>query len=167
MMSHLDIADKTLKSCRDDLRNCLWDLRSRALEETDMNSAILRTLSPHVSKARLAVRFNVRRNLLSENAAHAVLRIVRELTLNAIRHGNASVVKIAGSTENGRLLFSVSDDGCGFDADAAPGIPQGHFGISGIRERVEQLGGVFTLSSRPGHGTVGRVELPIPHQGEK
>ena len=167
MMSHLDIADKTLKSCRDDLRNCLWDLRSRALEETDMNSAILRTLSAHVSKARLTVRFNVRRNLLSENAAHAVLRIVRELTLNAIRHGNASVVKIAGSTENGRLLFSVSDDGCGFDADAAPGIPQGHFGISGIRERVEQLGGVFTLSSRPGHGTVGRVELPIPHQGEK
>ena len=167
MMSHLDIADKTLKSCRDDLRNCLWDLRSRALEETDMNSAILRTLSPHVRKARLAVRFNVRRKLLSENTAHAVLRIVRELTLNAIRHGNASVVKIAGSTENGRLLFSVSDDGCGFDTGAVPGRPQGHFGIAGIRERVGQLGGSFMLTSQPGGGTVGRVEIPISHQGEK
>ena len=164
MMSHLDIADKTLKSCRDDLRNCLWDLRSRALEETDMNNAILRTLSPHVSKARLAVRFSVRRALLSENTAHAVLRIVRELTLNAIRHGNASVVKIAGSTEGDRLLFSVSDDGSGFDTAAAPGIPQGHFGIAGIRERVGQLGGRFELSSQPGRGTLGRVELPISHQ---
>jgi signal transduction histidine kinase len=74
---------------------------------------------------------------------------------------------MAGRPENGRLLFSGSDDGCGFDAASAPGIPQGHFGIAGIRERVGQLGGSFMLTSQPEGGTVGRVEIPISHQGEK
>ncbi len=54
-----------------------------------MNDAVRRTLAPFVNGVELAVRFNVPRKLLPDNATHALLRIVRELTQNAIRHGRA------------------------------------------------------------------------------
>lgn len=167
MLRHIRLAARTLKSCRDELRNCLWDLRSCALEEPDMNNAILRTLSPHVNKARLTVKFNAPRTDLSENAAHAILCIIRELTLNAIRHGQASAVRIAGSSENGMLLFSVTDNGIGFDPDNCPGVLEGHFGIQGICERVDQLSGNMSISSSHGSGTKVRIEIPFPTEEDK
>jgi len=162
MLDRLGIAAKALKSCRDELRNCLWDLRSQALDEKDMTTAILRTLRPHVSDSQLSVRFNVPRSRLSDNTAHALLRIIRELVVNAIRHGNASAVKVAGTLDGDKLLCSVTDNGQGFDPDAAPGVLQGHFGLQGIRERIDELGGHFTLVSTLGKGTKATIVVPIP-----
>ena len=150
---HLGIAAKTLKSCREELRNCLWDLRNDALGEQTMDAAIRRTLTPHASGIDLAVRFNVPRERLSDDTAHAILRIIRELVQNAARHGRAKTVNVAGGMENARLLFSVQDDGCGFDPDTAPGVRQGHFGLQGIRERINQFGGRMEIESGPGKGT--------------
>ena len=162
MEPHLDFAAKALKSCRDELRNCLWDLRSQALEEKDMNTAILRTLQPHVNDSRVAVRFNVPRTKVSDNTAHALLRVIRELVVNAIRHGNAPTVKVAGSLDPEALRCSVTDNGSGFDPETAPGVLQGHFGIQGMRERIEELGGEFTLESAPGKGTKATIVIPAP-----
>ena len=159
MRQHLSLASKALKSCNDDLRNCLWDLRCQALEEKDMTTAIEKTLKPHATAAQLTVRFNVAREKLADQTAYSVLRIVRELVINAIRHGKASKVRIAGSLDEGTLRFSVTDDGRGFDPDACPGVAQGHFGIEGIRERVDLLGGTFDLTSSPGHGTKAVITL--------
>ncbi len=153
MLKHLTIAAKALKSCRDELRNCLWDLRSQALEEHELTTAILRTLQPHINDSRLAVRFNVPRTLLSDNLTHALLRIIRELVINATRHGAATSIRVAGSLEGSRLQCSVTDNGCGFNPEDPPGVLQGHFGLQGIRERVKQLGGTFELASSPGAGT--------------
>lgn len=162
MLNHLDMAAKALKSCRDELRNCLWDLRSQALEEKDMAKAILRTLQPHVGNPQLVVRFNVPRSRLSDNTAHALLRVIRELVINAIRHGNASSVKVAGTIDKEKLFCSVTDNGCGFDPDAAPGVLQGHFGLEGIRERINEIGGTFELSSSQGKGTRAVITLSVP-----
>lgn len=159
---HLGIASRALLSCRNDLKNCMWDLRNQTLDDTRMDEAIRRTLAPHLAGAALAVRFNVDRAALSENTALAILRIVRELALNAIRHGKASVLRVAGSLSGARLLFSVRDNGCGFDPEARPGVEQGHFGLQGIAERVELLGGSLTIDSRPTAGTRVRISIDIP-----
>ena len=167
-LRHLGLAAKTLSSCRQELRNCIWDLRSQALEEEDMNDAIRRTLEPYVEEAALTVRFNVPRTLFTDNTAHALMRIIRELVLNAIRHGQAKSVRIAGSREGGRLLFSVRDDGCGFDPDRAPGVAHGHFGLQGIRERVKKFRGTVEIRSAPGAGTKVTVAFDLPKaDGEK
>ena len=158
-LQHLNIATKTLKSCRDELRNCIWDLRNDALEQADMNDAIKRTLNPHVNGVNLAVRFNVPRERLSDNTAHALLRIIRELVQNAVRHSNAANIRIAGKLDDEQLLFSVSDDGCGFDPNNVQGVHQGHFGLQGIRERIDLLGGEMTISSTIGHGTKVSISL--------
>ena len=159
MMKHLGIASSALKSCRDELRNCLWDLRNQSLEDEDMDTAIRRTLTPHLAGAKLSVRFNVPRTRLPDNVAHAILRIIRELTVNAVRHGHAKDIKVAGCIENGHLLFSVRDNGCGFDPDNHPGVEQGHYGLQGICERAEDLDGDMSIESRPGHGAKVTVRI--------
>ena len=156
---HVEIAEKTLKSCRDDLRDCLWDLRSQALEEPDMTQAILKTLRPHTGESRVTVRFNVPRGKLSDKTAHALLRSIRELAVNALRHGKATDIKVAGALEGEHLICSVSDNGCGFDPVSAPGVLQGHFGLQGIRERVNALGGEFTIESKPGEGVKAKIKI--------
>ena len=166
MLDHLGIAWRTLKSCREELRNCLWDLRSQALEEQDVETAVHRTLLPHVKGIDISVRFKVPRTLISDNTTHAILRIIRELVLNGIRHGGAKTIRVEGGVEGGALSFSVQDDGRGFDPEKCPGVAEGHFGLQGIRERVRQLSGTLAIESGPGRGAKAIVTIPIP-KGDK
>lgn len=157
-----DIASKTLKACRQELRDCLWDLRNQTLEETDIDEAIRRTIRPHIGDALLTVRFNVPRSKLSDTAAHALLRVIRELSINAVRHGHACSIKVAGEFHDGLLRFSVRDDGTGFDPDHVPGVNEGHFGLQGIRERIDPFNGIMTIASAPGRGTKVSITMSKP-----
>ena len=151
-MQHLEFASNAIASSRDELRNCLWDLRGEALDQPDMEKAVEFSIRP--PRARL-----------SDALAHATLRIVRELTINAIRHGGAKTIRIAGCIDGDLLRFSVSDDGRGFDPESAPSIDQGHFGLQGIRERVDTFGGSISIDSSPGRGT--RVDVTVAIEGEE
>lgn len=163
MREHLMMATKSLNSCRQELRNCLWDLRNHALEQKDMDAAIRQTLKPVIGGANLSVRFSAPRQRISDNTAHAILRIIRELATNAVRHGHATDIRVAGCIEQDKLLFSVRDNGCGFVPEALPGPEQGHFGIQGIRERVAAFHGKISLDSSPGHGARVSISIDIPH----
>jgi len=162
MNRHLDLAARTLKSCRNELRTCIYDLRSNMLSDHDMNDSIRRTLDPFIGNTNLAVRFNVPREQLSDNVAHNILRIIGELVANAVHHGHASSVKVAGSIDQTSIHFSVQDDGCGFDPDQCPGAGQGHFGIQGIRERLKRLNGELSFASSAENGTKAIVSMELP-----
>ena len=155
----LSLALKTLDSCRDELRNCIWDLRSQALDEPVMDKVLQRVLAPHVGSASLVVRFAVPREKLADNTTHAIICIVRELVLNAVRHGRASSIQVAGCIDGDQLLFSVRDDGCGFDPTSRPGPGEGHFGLQGVQERIEAIGGAIAIESAPGKGTKTTIKL--------
>lgn len=164
LRNHLHIISRAIDACRVELKNCLWDLRSDALEEPDMNRAIRRALRQDLSHCQLSVRFNVPRERFSDKTAHAVLRIVRELVANALRHGAATEVKVAGCIDGGRILFSVRDNGRGFDPKACPGVRQGHFGLQGVRERVERMNGTLEIASAPGKGAKVAISLSLPKE---
>ena len=156
---HLATAERMLLSCRTELRRCLWDLRGDALEDPNFSEAIRKTLAPVAVGVETIVRFNVPRARLNDTTAHSVLCIVRELVANAIRHGKARTVRIAGELHDGALSFSVRDDGVGFDPTACAGPAEGHFGLEGVHERVKRLDGTFEITSKPGAGT--RAEVTI------
>jgi signal transduction histidine kinase len=85
----------------------------------------------------------------------ALLGILREAVTNAARHARASDVEIE-LNNGGDLHMRIRDNGDGFD----PGEQRGGFGLSGMRERAQALGGDLHLSSRPGAGTEIEVVLP-------
>lgn len=156
----LDTAERMLLSTRTELKRCLWDLRSDALGLSDFAEAIRQTVQPVVGPAELSVSCDVPRTQLLDATAHSILCIVRELAANAVRHGMARRVEVRGSRQSAALVFTVSDDGAGFDADHATGLSKGHFGLSGIRERTAHLEGTFDLTSEPGKGTTATVTIP-------
>lgn len=161
-MRHLAFATKALNSCRSNLRDNLWDLRNHALEEPNVDAAIRQTLLPHVRGVALTVRFNVLRNRLPDNVMHDILCIIRELSVNGIRHGAATQIKVAGCIDGTRVLFSVTDNGTGFDPKRSPGVSEGHYGLQGIRERLDRLHGTLTFDGNREDGIKAKVSLVLP-----
>ena len=155
----LSVAKKTLLSCREELRRCLWDLRGPALEERDFDQAVRMTLEPVTDCESVSVKTGIDRSVLSDLTAHALLCAIRELTVNAFRHGKANKVAISGSQKGSHLTVTVADDGSGFDPKDHPGPSEGHFGLQGVAERIARVRGRLSIESRPGAGT--RITLEI------
>ena len=160
----LSTARSMLASCRHELRCCIWDLRARTFEAKDLPDAIRQTLAPHIGDIPLHIRFNIPRAILSESLAHDMLRIMRELAVNAVRHGKATSIKVFGECRGNIVRFCVKDNGCGFDPATSPGPCKGHFGLSGIRERAERRNGEVSVESRVGEGTSVTVSLTVSEE---
>lgn len=92
----------------------------------------------------------------------ALYRVLQEGISNAYRHGGANrvVVRLRPVRRRGavRLRMSVSDNGNGFDPAQKRGDK--HFGLAGMRDRVQMVGGRFRLRSAPGRGTMLAAEVP-------
>ena len=159
----LGTAERMLLSCRTELKRCLWDLRENTLGFKDFTEALQRTLSPIAADSEITIRFNVPRTRLSDSAAHAVICIVRELVSNAIRHGKAQHVRVAGEFHGGAISFSVRDDGIGFSPECHADPTEGHFGLQGIRERLKSFRGTLDIDSRPGEET--RISVALKDVG--
>lgn len=146
----LGAAERMLESSRTELKNCLFDLRNNTVDDPDFARAIERTLAIFKDETSVALRFPVERALLSDSTAHSILCMIRELVANAVRHGRAMRVRVAGAVDGKRLAFSVTDNGTGFDPANHPGPRDGHFGLTGIRERLSTLGGSMAIKSSNG-----------------
>jgi signal transduction histidine kinase len=92
----------------------------------------------------------------------ALYRVLQEALSNAYRHGGADRVQVSieglRADAGERVVVTVEDNGAGFEPQALEG--DGHFGLRGMRDRVELVGGHFWLRSAPGDGTVVRVDVP-------
>ena len=95
---------------------------------------------------------------LAAPAREVLLRIVGEAVTNAARHGRAQRISVE-LAEQPQLQVRIADDGVGFDP-ATLEQHGGRHGITGMRERAEQIGGRLRVHSRPGEGTEIVVVLP-------
>jgi signal transduction histidine kinase len=86
------------------------------------------------------------------------MMVARESVFNAILHGRAQEIEMEVAYLDDFLTLSVKDDGQGFDASKA--FSDGHFGLRGMRERIQQLGGKFEIQSTPERGTHVHAKIP-------
>ena len=103
---------------------------------------------------------NISENNLSESANLAIYRLVQEALTNISRHANASIVNIAIAAEiqheKAGVMIKINDNGAGFNPKHNDG-----FGLPGMRERVEGLGGTLSINSRLSHGTALVAWVPL------
>jgi signal transduction histidine kinase len=88
-----------------------------------------------------------------------IYRVVQEALNNAARHANARNLQVVVKNEGDRVVFSVRDDGSGFDKRFVRGL-----GLLGMEERVRRLGGDLHIDSEMGRGTTISAKLPLPER---
>ena len=98
-------------------------------------------------------------SMLNQEAAANLIQIAREATSNVARHAHASVTTVRLARRGDRLLMTVRDDGCGFDANEQATCTGD--GLRNMAERARILGAELTIVSEPGHGTELRLQVPL------
>lgn len=96
-------------------------------------------------------------------ASTALFRIYQEALTNVFKHAGARMVRVELFFDGEAVTLEIRDDGRGFDRNRAA-AGQG-FGLRGMSDRVEALGGWIDLSSRPGHGTTLMISVPLSELG--
>ncbi|MGM9491379.1 sensor histidine kinase [Ideonella sp. YS5] len=146
-------------------RETVQGLRASTLEKNNLAES-LRTLARdlanengHAASAHVEVQGTPQ--ALHPLVRHESFRIAGEALRNAFRHAEAKQIGIEICYDPRQLRVTVRDDGKGIEADVlGKGEREGHFGLSGMRERAELVGGKVTVRSGPGRGT--EVEFSAP-----
>ena len=144
----------------DGLHRLAADLRPASLDHLGLEAALRHYARSAAAKFALEVRFKARGftdKRLPAVLETALYRVVQEAMTNVVRHAHASRIDILVEHRGDRVMLMVEDDGVGFEPDR---VQHGeHFGLLGLRERAEALGGTLTIESEPGAGTTIVVEV--------
>lgn len=160
----LDLARRMAQHSLTEARRSVLDLRTTGPEAHDLGAALRSGVSMWTagSEVRLNVDVNGGSEELPEEVAHHVLRIAQEGVTNAMKHAGASEVALSLCVEEKRLKLEVRDNGRGFEPDTTFASSNGHFGLIGMRERAERLGGHLRVESQTGEGTTLDLTVPLP-----
>jgi signal transduction histidine kinase len=160
---HFDVARRMVNHATSELHSSVWAMRSLPIRQQSFPEA-LRTLVARIGEGHAAETFVHTSGTLGnvpEFVAGNLLLIVQEAVYNALRHGRPANVHVTVSDEPATqsIRVEVRDDGRGFAVGNAQGVEQGHFGLHGMRERAERLGGTLAIESSPGSGTTVRATV--------
>lgn len=153
-------AQELAAAALDETRNAIAGLRPPVLDDlglaASLESLARSTQLPHVQVDTVSTG-------LPEHVETAVYRIAQEALQNVMKHAGAQHVHLRLATTAEAVVLEVSDDGAGFD----PGVAgeragPGGYGLPGMQQRAELLGGALTADSAPGRGTTVRLRVPIP-----
>jgi len=165
---HFDVAQRMVNHATSELHHAVWALRSLPIR----NRSFLEALQAVVQRvgeghaATIDVRAAGSFRDVPEFVAGNLLLILQEAVYNALRHGrpNQILVAVTEQPETRSIQAMVTDDGAGFAAPPPDGADErgaeaGHFGLLGMRERAERLGGSFRIESAVGRGTTVIVDV--------
>ncbi|NCF64834.1 MAG: GAF domain-containing protein [Chloroflexi bacterium] len=148
------------RSGLDEARRSVLDLRAAPLEGRTLAPAMERLVQDFQGRTGIAVRFDLvgAHAPLPHRIEVSIYRITQEALANVQQHAAAKQVDIKLIVTPDSLQLSIQDDGRGFQPQA---IPEGHYGLIGINERVHLMGGKLDLQSAPGAGTQLAISIPL------
>ncbi len=144
------------------LREVCSDLAPSELADFGLAPALASLCSAATRASGLAVQSRVdgTPRPLASALQLGLFRVAQAALTNALRHAGAAAVQLSLQWQDDALVLQVSDDGCGFDLQAAKAPSQQ--GLRGMRERMELLGGNLQVEALPGQGTRVRASVPVP-----
>jgi signal transduction histidine kinase len=150
------LAEQTLQM----VRNLALGLRPSMLDDLGLEPALKWQAREFSRRSGIPVEFETDGFLESipEEMRTCIYRVVQESLTNCARHSRAKTVRIDLHGGLSELSLTVRDDGVGFDPDQTKGRS---LGLIGIQERVHELGGMVTVESQPGKGTILRAVIPL------
>ena len=141
-----------------DMRLLIYELRPSILEEAGLVGALQARLEAVEARSGFQTAFQVEgERRLSPSVEAELYRVAQEALNNVIKHAQAKQVTVHLQFDEERFCLTIQDDGLGFDPAEAD--RSGGLGLRSIRERVQQIGGSFTLETAPGKGTTLRIEV--------
>lgn len=164
-----DAEQAALREIIDDATHCLREarhtvagLRSQGETAQTFGQKLTASAERIVGTAPIALRLNLQAEPsgLRADTEYQLLRVVQEAISNAVRHAEAKTIDVRLATVRGKKVLTIQDDGAGFDQTTGIGNSSEQFGLRGMRERIEQIGGQFQCRSQPGQGTTIEVVLP-------
>jgi signal transduction histidine kinase len=142
-----------------EMRALIFELRPGALAEEGLVSALRKQGAALTAREQVAITVDgpEQRLDLGAGVEEHLYRIASEALNNVVKHARAEHAAVQVTAEAGALRIVVSDDGAGFDPDAAH---TGSIGLSTMAERAQAISAAFTVTSARGAGTVVTVTLP-------
>ena len=139
-------------------RLLIFELRPPILDEVGLTAALQTRLNAVESRSGLHYQLDFAEVRLPSSVETGLYRIAQEALNNILKHAQASQIRLAMQPTKAGVRLEIQDDGLGFDPDAT--LPQG-YGLQGMRERAEQLGGILRVKSQPNKGTSIIVEVSL------
>jgi signal transduction histidine kinase len=159
----LDCARTQVRATVDEARRVILNLRQTTACSPEIGPSLERIAREASRATRLPVKFEVsgKQVRLDPAVEHDIIMVAREAVYNAVRHAMPGEVRIQIHFGDDRIRMRVIDDGRGFDPRESLSHAGEHFGLVGMRERTEKLGGRFEVRSAPGQGTELFIEVPV------
>jgi signal transduction histidine kinase len=150
-----------VRSTMADLRSSLVGLRLSALDEQPFADALGELAGETGRRTGIEVACEIAdcAEVLDRDTREALYRVVQEALTNVAKHAHAPHAWVRLAVGDDGVLLEVTDDGIGLGA--TPRQSGSHYGVTGMRERVEALGGVVTLGPRQEGGTLLRARIPV------
>ncbi|MEO8335491.1 MAG: two-component regulator propeller domain-containing protein [bacterium] len=145
-------------------RERVWEMRDTSLSAADLPAALETIARDRTAGTGIVFTMKVvgQQRRLARELEDAALRIGREAIVNVIKHADASGIEIEVTFAEQLFTLEVRDDGRGFSLEQSDGARRnGHFGLSGIRDRAAHAGGTAVIRAGKGGGTVVTIVLPV------
>src|SRR6267154_1316818 len=161
---HLDRAGELARESLREARRSVQALRPQALDEKQLSEALKDLIDKMTSGTTLHAEFTLQgeQQKLPPEWETNLLRIGQEVLTNVLRHARASEFNVLLVFDGRQIRLDLRDNGCGFD----PQRRHEGFGLQGMRERAEGMGGQLTIQSAAGKGTAISIVLPVANAAE-
>lgn len=159
-LEQVNVTKELVRSGLAEARSSIWDLRS-AGDDTDTLPSRIATAVRAKTNGGPALAFDVHGTYraLPRRIEDEIFRIAVEAVTNAVRHAQAQHIGVTLTYDAKTFVLLVSDDGRGFDASNEDFVDSGHFGVKGMHERAQAIGGVLRITPRAGGGTAVALTL--------
>ena len=148
----LDRAVAATRSGLQEVRRALKALRAAPLDDLGLSLAIRQVAESVAERGHLKLSLSITEPLpsLAAEVSQCFYRVAQEAIMNVLYHANAKRLSVTLKVKDNEALLKIEDDGIGFDVT---GEYTGHWGVKGMRERAELVGGRLLIKSQRHHGT--------------